>query len=114
MSAVCDECRKPCDNQCHVGAMSELEQMRVLGNGKSEGGYRFLYELIGKVERARRLHPVFAEGEYQAIGRITAEVGELVQAVEKGEGRQRQKDEIMDSIVTLLRMWQDEHEVAPA
>ena len=109
----CDECKKPCID-CNVGTLSEVEQMRILGNGKSEGGYKFLYELIGKVERARRLHPKFAEGPYEAIGRITAEVGELVQAVEKGEGRQREKDEIMDAIVTLLRMWQDEHEVVPA
>jgi len=110
MSAVCDECRKPCDSQCHVGAMSEIEQMRVLGNGHSGAGYELLYKIIMGLQRARRLHPVFAEGKYQALGRISAEVGELVQAVEKNEGTAREKAEIIDCLVVLIRAWLNEHE----
>ena len=109
MSLVCDECKRPCD-ACMVGAMSELEQMRVLGNGNSGAGYALLYAIIKALYRARQLHPVFAEGKYQALGRISAEVGELVQAVEKGEGKEREKAEILDSIVVLIRAWLDEHE----
>ena len=107
----CDECKKPCDDDCYVGALSELEQMRIFGNGNSGAGYALFHEIIKGLHRARRLHPVFAEGPYQALGRISAEVGELVQAVEKGEGRAREKAEIIDSIVVLIRAWLDEHEV---
>ena len=113
MSAICDECKKPCDEDCPIGTMSELDQMRVLGNGHSLDGYKLFYKIIKGLQRARRLHPVFAEGKYQALGRITAEVGELVQAVEKNEGTDREDSEILDSIFTLIRMYNKEHEVLP-
>jgi len=106
---ACDECKMPCTD-CPVGAMSELEQMRTLGNGNSGAGYELLYRIIKGLERARRLHPVFAEGKYQALGRISAEVGELVQAVEKNEGTEREKSEIIDCLVVLIRAWLNEHE----
>ena len=113
MSEICDECKKPCGEDCPIGTRSEIDQMRVLGNGHSLDGYRLFYKIIMGLQRARRLHPVFAEGKYQALGRISAEVGELVQAVEKGEGTEREKAEIIDCLVVLIRAWQNEHEVAP-
>lgn len=112
MSEICDECKKPCDD-CPIGVMSEINQMRVIGNGHSKDGFRLFYKLIMGLQRARRLHPVYAEGKYQALGRIGAEYGELVQAVEKGEGTAREKDELLDLIIVAIRMWNDEHEVAP-
>ena len=119
-SAICDECKMPCTGSCPgndcpvgVGAMSEVQQMRILGNGKSGVGYELLYTIVRALHRGRQLHPVFAEGKYQALGRIGAEYGELVQAVEKNEGTRREKAEIIDSIVVLIRMWLNEHEVAP-
>jgi hypothetical protein len=90
--------------------MSELQQMRILGNGRSEAGYVLLYEIIKALARGRRLHPVFAEGKWQGIGRVSAEVGELVRAVEKSEGREREKAEVIDSIVVLIRYWLEEYE----
>ena len=112
---LCDECKLPCtggcdDNDCPVGAMSELEQMRVFGNGCSGAGYELFYRIVKGLKRARLLHPKFAEGKYQALGRIGAEYGELVQAVEKCEGTQREKDELIDLIVVSIRAWLDEHE----
>jgi len=106
----CDECKKPCTD-CPVGLLSETDEMRIWGNGKSGTGYALKYAITKALVRARELHPVFAEGKYQALGRITAEVGELVQAVEKNEGSKREKDEIIDSLVVLIRFWLNEHEV---
>lgn len=111
MCVECDECKKPCDGTCNVGALSEIEQMRVLGNGCSGAGYALLYEIIKGLDRARNLHPVFAEGEWQGLGVISGEIGELVRAVEKGEGREREKAEIIDSIVCLIRFWLEEHNI---
>ena len=112
MNEVCDECKRPCDGCAAMpGTLSELEQMRILGNNKSEGGYALLYTIVKALYRARQLHPVFAEGKYQALGRVSAEVGELVRAVEKCEGTEREKAEIIDSIVVLIRMWLGEHEI---
>jgi hypothetical protein len=105
----CDECKKPCI-ECNVGTLSEVEQMRILGNNSSGAGYALFYRIIKGLARARQLHPVFATGKYQALGRIGAEYGELVQAVEKDEGRNREKDEIIDLIVVAIRAWLDEYE----
>lgn len=109
MTEICDECKRPC-NECNVGAMSEVEQMRILGNGSSGAGYELFYRIIKGLARARKLHPQYAVGKYQALGRIGAEYGELVQAVEKSEGRNREKDEIIDLIVVSIRAWLDEYE----
>lgn len=118
MCVECDECKRPCDGTCDgegcpVGTMSELNQMRVLGNGKSGSGYALLYAIVKGLRRARQLHPVFAEGKWQGLGRISAEVGELVRAIEKGEGREREKAEVIDSIIVLIRYWLEEYEVLP-
>lgn len=112
MNELCDECKKPCDG-CVVmpGTLSELEQMRILGNGKSSAGYELLHKIIKGLFRARKLHPTFAEGKYQALGRLGAEYGEIVQAVEKNEGKPREKEEILDLIVVSIRAWLDEHEI---
>lgn len=109
--AICDECKRPC-NKCDapIGTLLDEEKMRILGNGNSGSGNALLNKIIDGLRRARRLHPVFAEGKYQALGRIGAEYGELVQAVEKGEGRDREKAEVIDSIVVLIRFWLEEHE----
>ena len=109
MNENCDECKRPCDG-CAVmpGALSELEQMRILGNGKSGAGYTLIHTIIKALWRARKLHPVFAEGKYQALGRINAEVGELARAIDKNEGTLREKQETIDSIVVLIRYWLDE------
>ena len=109
MNELCDECKRPCDNECHIGALSEFEQMRILGNQNSGAGYALFYEIVRRVERARRLHPVFAEGKYQALGRISAEVGELVRAVEKTEGEDREIDEAFDAVAVLIRFILGEH-----
>ena len=106
MAEICDECKKPCDEcSIKVASLPEVQQMRILGNGNSGDGYTLFYTILEALRRARRLHPVFAEGKYQALGRVSAEVGELVQAVEKNEGTQREKDETIDSIVVLIRNW---------
>lgn len=96
-----------------VNAMSEVEKMRVLGNGKSEGGYILSNKVVKGVHRARQLHPKFAEGVWQGIGVISAEIGELVRAVEKNEGRERVKAEIIDCLVVLIRFWLEEYEADP-
>ena len=118
MNFDCDECKLPCTgscpgNDCPVGVMSDIEQMRVLGNGRSGAGYALLYAIIKGLRSARQLHPVFAEGEWQGLGVISGEIGELVRAVEKGEGRDREKAEVIDSIIVLIRYWLEEFEVLP-
>ena len=112
MSEVCDECKKPCDG-CIVGTLSDVEQMRILGNGRSGAGYELKYDVIKGLHRARQLHPQYAEGVWQGLGVVSAEVGELVRAVEKREGRERVKAEIIDCLVVLIRFWLEEYEVAP-
>jgi len=109
---MCDECKRPCDKcDAPIGTLLYEEKMRIFGNGNSGAGNELLNKIIVGLRRARRLHPVFAEGEWQGLGVISGEIGELVRAVEKGEGRDREKAEVIDSIVVLIRFWLEEHEL---
>lgn len=112
MCVECDECKRPCDKcQPPVHCLPDVEKMRILGNGEPGRGYALLDMLCEVVRRARNLHPVFAEGEWQGIGIISAEIGELVRAVEKGEGEEREISEAFDSVATLWRFILGEHKV---
>ena len=70
-------------------------------------------EIIGNgtaMREARCKHPVFADGIYQALGRVGAEYGEVVQAVEKLESPERVETEALHLLVTTVRLLNREHE----
>lgn len=76
-------------------------------------GNREVYDgLLGRLARAEQLHPVFAVGVPQGIGRITEEVGELARAVNHMEGEDRIMSEAWDVLVTAWRFvrrdWEQE------
>lgn len=106
---ICDECKNPCDG-CMVtlGTMTETEVMEILGNGNIARGFALLHGIVKGLYRARKLHPVFAKGKYEALGSVTAEVGEYARAIQKGEGIDREKDELLDVIIVAIRAWLDE------
>ena len=60
-------------------------------------------EFLKRLATAAAKHPVFAEGIYQALGRVSEEVGELVRAVNHNEGDKRIMDEAFDSLVVIWR-----------
>ena len=107
---LCDECKRPCE-KCRqpVRCMTDVEKMRILGNGEPARGFEMVDRLCEVIRAAREKHPVFAEGEYQALGRIGAEYGELVQAIEKGEGEAREIEESFHTIATNWRFILGEH-----
>ena len=74
----------------------------ILGNGNVSAGIALAGKLAERLTFARTKHPVFAEGVYQGLGRITGEYEELVHAVEH-ETCDRQFDEVLDVIVTAIR-----------
>lgn len=71
-------------------------------------------ELLKRLEVAEGKHPVFAEGIYQALGRVSEEVGELNRATNHSEGDKRIMDEAFDSLVVIWRFirgdWKQEAE----
>ncbi|MDR2820944.1 MAG: hypothetical protein LBB60_10515 [Desulfovibrio sp.] len=81
----------------------------AIGNGNLLTGMELVRDLAREIEFARAKHPVFAEGIYQALGRVGAEYGELVQAVEKGMPQEETAKEAMHLIVTAVRMLNGEH-----
>lgn len=60
-------------------------------------------ELALALEKAERKHPVFAEGVYQGLGRLSEEMGELSQSVNHGEPQARIDAEAMDLLVVAWR-----------
>ena len=56
-----------------------------------------------RLHEAEYKHPVFAEGSYQGIGMVAAELGEATQCIVKGESEERVYDEMLDVLVTAWR-----------
>ena len=82
-----------------------------IGDGDILRGIKHVNAIAERLRHARRKHawPAEADGKYQALGVIHAEYRELEQAVEHGEGREREKDESLDVITTAARFWLGEH-----
>ena len=62
--------------------------------------------------RAERLHPMFAEGKFHALGYLGEEYSEVVRALTKNEGEQWMQEELIDLIVVAWRMLRGDHEDA--
>lgn len=74
-----------------------------------EGDCRAMYlRLKDGMNLARKKHPIFAEGKFQALGVIGDEYRELVKAIEK-EGDIRSVEEAWDVVFTCLRFILGEH-----
>lgn len=67
-------------------------------------------QLFNGVKRAERLHPVFAEGIYQGLGRITEEECELAQAINK-QHENRIHEEALDLLVVAFRFCRGDWEM---
>ena len=90
---------------------SITESFAEIGDGDILCGIEIVNAIAERLRHARRKHawPAEADGKYQALGVIHAEYRELEQAVEHGEGREREKDESLDVITTAARFWLGEH-----
>lgn len=67
-------------------------------------------KLFAALERAEHLHPVFAEGVYQGLGRVGEEYGELAQSLNHGESKERVEAEAMDLLVVVWRFVRKDYE----
>jgi hypothetical protein len=76
--------------------------LKVLRSVEEEDIELFL-KLMRHVQRAEQLHPAFAEGIYQGLGRIGEEYGELVRACNHEEGEKRIMEEAMDTLAVAWR-----------
>lgn len=63
----------------------------------------FLADLDRRMAIAERKHPLFADGVYQGLGVETEEVGELSQAANKQQGKERLAEESWDVAVVAAR-----------
>lgn len=63
------------------------------------------------LRRAESLHPVFAEGVYQGLGRVSEELGELAQSINHGEPLERIESEARDLLVVVWRFVRKDYEV---
>jgi hypothetical protein len=91
------------------GKKMKDKYLLTIGNGDLVRGMEFIRNLARAIDSARTKHPVFAEGIYQALGRVGAEYGELVQAVEKGMPQDEVEQEAMHLVVTAVRLLNGEH-----
>ena len=95
--------------------LTESEFRLLLALRRHWGHNRIARVLTGDLERlvdAKLAHPDFACGQWEAIGYLEAEVGEVTQEVVKGrEGWEKRMDEeLKDVRVVALRMSLREYE----
>ena len=81
---------------------------RAFGNGNEHKGRAIMQAIALRLEEAREKHPVYAEGQYQALGVIHGEFRELEHAVEH-EIEARQADEALDVVATAVRFLGEEY-----
>ena len=80
----------------HEVSRETYEALEVLGE-------TVVRELAHAVERARRLHPVFAEGPIGGARVVYEEACELVASANERESVARQRAEALDTAVTAIR-----------
>lgn len=109
--ALC-ETRKICALISPETRADIVETFAHIGDGDVWKGEMLVKNIASRLYHARSSHawPEEADGKFQALGVIHAEYRELEQAVEHGEGREREKDEALDVIATAARFWMGEHE----
>lgn len=102
---------------CHMPLPDEGQEnlrwrraCQIFGNGDEGRGRQIVLMLAARLERARTLHPVFAEGAGHGVRNIAAEFHELEFALER-ETPARQQAEALDVLITALRFVLGEHEV---
>lgn len=61
--------------------------------------------ILKRISEAEAKHPVFAEGQYQALGILGEEYGEVVRSLTKQEGEQRMQDELLDVLAVAWRFY---------
>ena len=79
-------------------------------HGKGYKNLELFYELETALQRAEKLHPIFAEGIYQGLGRVGEEYGELAQSINHGEPMERIEAEAMDLLVVAFRFVRKDYE----
>lgn len=90
--------------------MSYRKACLIFGNGDFHRGQQNIFMLAHRLEEARKKHPHFAEGVYQALEVIGAEYQEFVHAVEH-ETLGRQLDEALDVAAATLRFINREYKL---
>ena len=85
-----------------------LRMRKAFGNGNEKRGRAIMQAVALRLEHARREHPLYAEGPYQALGVIGSEFRELEHAVEH-ETAARAMDEALDVVATAVRFLGEEY-----
>lgn len=87
------------------------EDMRMYGNGYISHARTLLKKYMQFMAMARRKHtwPEEADGIYQALGVLTAEVEELEKAIERAYPNEDIISELLDVITVATRMLNGEH-----
>ena len=90
-------------------ALDEFIRQRKENERKND---ELFQELEDALSIAEIKHPVFAGSFQEALCRVMEELGEVAQASNKGQGREREDAEVMDLLVVVWRLARGDHEKA--
>ena len=94
---------------CDGKALDEFIRRRKENERRNDA---LFLELEDALSIAEIKHPVFADTFEQALCRVMEELGEVAQASNKGQGREREDAEVMDLLVVVWRLARGDHEKA--
>ena len=60
------------------------------------------FNMVCCLDEAKKKHPLYAEGKYQALGVVQSEIAEFLKAIERGTDEEAVA-EAKDAVVTLQR-----------
>lgn len=91
----------------------ELERLRKFRKEMDKKNHDIYIMLMSSLQLAEIKHPVFAFDFEEGVMHVMEELGETCQAYNKNQGDVRVKQELMDTLVTLWRLfrgdWQEEN-----
>ena len=82
----------------------ELEKLRKFRKEMDKKNHELFISLMASLQLAEIKHPVFATSFSEGCMRAVEELGEIAQAVNKGQGAEREKAEVIDLLCVVWRL----------
>ncbi len=110
MILTCKKCKKKFENRASRNYCFACKPQKALLHLTPQE--RLAKEITDRLKHARKKHPVFAEGMWEAFGVIYAEIKEMEKEIDQAN-EARARDECLDVVATCIRFLNEEWKPCP-